>query len=272
VLRPVDPQRGVPLQDIWSDIDGLNAGSAEHLGYPTQKPTALLERIIAASSDPGDVVLDPFCGCGTTVHAAQTLRRRWLGIDVTPLSVNLIARRLNAAFPDLRFNIQGIPRDMDGARELALRDKHLFQLWCVDLVDAQPSRDGRKGADGGIDGLIYFRTEEAGTRAALVSVKGGLNVGVGQIKDLRATMEGRREPLGVFLTLTPPTKPMEREAASAGSYETGPHRIPRIQILTVAQLLAGLRPRIPFGPALGARRDERPSRAARSGAVSEKFS
>lgn len=257
VLRPIDPNRGYPLQDIWTDIDALNAGSAEILGYPTQKPTALLERIIAASSDPGDVVLDPFCGCGTAVHAAQKLKRRWVGIDVTPLAVNLVARRLSEAFPDVRFNVQGIPRDMDGARELALRDKHLFQLWCVDLVDAQPYREGRKGADGGIDGLIYFKPDEASTRAAIVSVKGGLNIGVGQVKDLRATMERTHEPLGVFLTLTPPTKPMEREAASAGSYETSHHRIPRIQILTVGQLLAGLRPRIPFGHAVSYRRTRR---------------
>ena len=218
---------------------------------------ALLERIIAASTDPGEIVLDPFCGCGTAVHAAQRLRRRWLGIDVTPLAINLIGRRLNDAFPEIAFNVRGIPRDMDGARELALRDKHLFQLWCVDLVDAQPFRNGQKGADGGIDGLIYFKANDKDTKAAIVSVKGGLNVGVAQIKDLRATMERTGEPLGVFLTLTPPTRPMEKEAASAGTYETGHHRIPRIQILTIEQLLAGRRPRIPFGHTVSYRRTRR---------------
>lgn len=257
VLRPVEPLKGIPLQDVWTDIDALNAGSNEILGYPTQKPVTLLERIIASSTDPGNIVLDPFCGCGTAVHAAQRLRRRWLGIDVTPLAINLIGRRLNDAFPEIVFNVRGIPRDMDGARELALRDKHLFQLWCVDLVDAQPFRNGQKGADGGIDGLIYFKADDKVTKAAIVAVKGGLNVGVAQIKDLRATMERTGEPLGVFLTLTPPTRPMEKEAASAGSYETGHHRIPRIQILTIEQLLAGQRPRIPFGHTISYRRTRR---------------
>ena len=256
VLRPIDRARGTPLQDIWTDIDALNAGSAEILGYPTQKPVALLERIIASSTEPGDVVLDPFCGCGTAVHAAQKLRRQWIGIDVTPLAINLIARRLGEAFPAVLFNVRGIPRDMDGARELALRDKHLFQLWCVDLVDAQPYRDGRKGADGGIDGLIYFKPDGGTTRAVIVSVKEGAHVGVGQIKDLHATLIRTQEPMGLFVTLTPPTRPMEREAA-AGLYDAGHHRVPRIQILTVEQLLQGLRPKIPFGHTMSFKRTAR---------------
>ncbi len=233
----LDESLGVPLTDIWDDLPPLHASSQERLGYPTQKPVALLERILMTSSNRGEVVLDPFCGCGTTVHAAQKLERQWLGIDITPLAVNLISRRLEEAFKGIQFDVKGIPRDMDGARALASRDKHLFQLWAVNLVDAQPYRDGKKGADGGIDGLIYFKPDGKETKAAIVSVKGGGNVGVAQIRDLRGTIERLQEPMGVFVTLTPPTAPMEREAASAGLYDTGFARVPRIQIMTIERLL-----------------------------------
>lgn len=252
-----EDSKGIPLQDVWTDIRPLHNMSAERLGYPTQKPVSLLERIISSSSNKGQTVLDPFCGCGTTVHAAQKLGRRWLGIDITPLAVNLIARRLKEAFAGIEFAVRGIPRDMDGARELAARDKHLFQLWACDLVDAQPERDGKKGADGGIDGRIYFKPDGRTTKAAIVSVKGGGNVGVAQIRDLRGTIERLGEPMGVFLTLTPPTGPMVREAASAGIYDTGFQRVPRIQILTAEQLLTGDKPRIPFGHNVSYRKAER---------------
>ncbi len=243
----LDDLPGKQIGNIWTDIDRVTNTGGERLGYPTQKPVALLERILSASSNVGDVVLDPFCGCGTTVHAAQKLKRRWTGIDVTPIAVNLISRRLKEAFPGLDFSVRGIPRDMDGARELANRDKFLFQLWACDLVDAQPFKDGKKGADGGIDGMIYFKPDGKTTKAAVVSVKGGGNVGVGQIRDLRGTIERLGEPMGVFVTLTPPTAPMTKEAASAGIYDTGTHRVPRIQILTAEQLLGGEKPRLPFG-------------------------
>ncbi len=253
----LDESKGKPLQSLWLDIDRIANVSAERLGYPTQKPVALLERIVSASSTPDALVLDPFCGCGTTVHAAQKLGRQWIGIDITPLAVNLIARRLKGAFPGINFDIRGIPRDMDGARELALRDKHLFQLWAVNLVDAQPYRDGKKGADGGIDGLIYFKPDGKVTKAAIVSVKGGSHVGVGQIRDLRGTIERLKEPMGVFVTLTPPTTQMEKEASAAGLYDTGHQRVPRIQILAIEQLLAGSKPRIPFGHTVSYKRAER---------------
>lgn len=145
--RYLDEMLGVPVQDIWTDIKLLNNRDKEMLGYPTQKPVALLERIIAASSNPGDVVLDPFCGCGTTVHAAQKLGRSWIGIDVTPLAVNLIRRRLSEAFGnDAKFQVFGLPQDLDGARALFEQDPHAFQLWAVSLIpDAQPWKGGRRG-------------------------------------------------------------------------------------------------------------------------------
>ena len=207
---------GVPLQSLWDDMPGINNRSAEFLGYPTQKPVALMERIIQASSNPGDLVLDPFCGCGTTIHAAQKLGRQWTGIDVTHLAISLIERRLKDAFPGIAFQVHGTPQDLEGARDLARRDKYQFQWWAVSLIDAQPYGGKKKGADGGIDGLIYFRGDGKATERAVVSVKGGDNVGVPMVRDLKGVMDRERAPIGVFLTLTEPTRPMEREAAAAG--------------------------------------------------------
>jgi len=152
--RYLDEQRGLPLSDVWIDIPPLNSQAKERLGYPTQKPVALLERIISASSNPGDVVLDPFCGCGTAVHAAEKLGRSWIGIDITHLAVSLIERRLKDAFPGIKFDVHGTPKDIGGARDLAMRDKYQFQWWAVSLVEAQPFGGKKKGADGGVDGVI----------------------------------------------------------------------------------------------------------------------
>ncbi|MCJ2067810.1 restriction endonuclease [Methylobacterium sp. J-030] len=246
----LDESPGVPLTDVWSDLPPIHASSQERLGYPTQKPVALLERILQMSSSPGDVILDPFCGCGTAVHAAQKLDRRWVGIDVTPLAVNLIARRLKAAFPGIVYEVRGIPKDMDGARELAARDKHLFQLWATDLIGAQPYRDGKKGADGGIDGMVYFKPDGRTTKAAIVSVKGGANVNVAHIRDLRGTIERLHEPMGIFVTLHPPSEPMRREAAAAGLYDAGFGKpTPKIQIVTIedALKLGDRAVQIPYG-------------------------
>src|SRR6185295_8197011 len=153
----------------------------------TQKPLALLERIIASSSNEGDVVLDPFCGCGTAVHAAQKLKRQWMGIDVTHLAISLIEKRLRDAFLGIEFEVHGTPKDAEGARNLAARDKYQFQWWACSLVNAQPFAGKKKGADGGIDGLIYFTDEKALPKKIIVSVKGGENVGVTMVKDLIAT-------------------------------------------------------------------------------------
>jgi len=243
--RYLDEGKGVPLQNIWSDMPGINNRSSEFLGYPTQKPVSLMERIIATSSNPGDTVLDPFCGCGTTIHAAQKLGRRWIGIDVTHLAISLIERRLKDAFPGIDFEVHGTPQDIEGARDLARRDKYQFQWWAVSLIDAQPYGGKKKGANGGIDGLIYFRSDAKTTERAIVSVKGG-GVSVPMVRDLKGVLDREKAPIGVFLTLEPPTRPMEKEAASAGFYTLGTRQYPRLQIITIEQALNGAKPAIPL--------------------------
>jgi hypothetical protein len=223
----------------------MNNMSEERLGYPTQKPLTLLERFVRASSNEGDMVLDPFCGCGTAIHAAQKLTRSWTGIDVTHLAISLIERRLKDAFPGITFDVHGTPKDIDGARDLAIRDKYQFQWWAISLVDAQPFAGKKKGADGGIDGLIYFRSDAKTTERAIVSAKGGA-VSVPMVRDLKGVMDREKAPIGVFLTLLPPTRPMETEAASAGFYTLGERQYPRIQIITIEQALAGTKPAIPL--------------------------
>lgn len=246
--RYLDEQEGTPFTDVWTDIAPLNSQAQERLGYPTQKPLALLERIISASSNEGDVVLDPFCGCGTAVHAAQKLRRQWLGIDVTHLAISLIEKRMKDAFPGAAFTVEGRPQDLSSALDLAERDKYQFQWWAVSLVDALPFGGKKKGADGGIDGLIYFKPDGKRTEKALVSVKGGKNVDVKMIRDLHSAMEREKAPFGVFICAGMPTKPMEREAAAVGVWTneyTGRNH-PRLQILTLAELFKGKRPDIPW--------------------------
>ncbi|MCE1237631.1 MAG: restriction endonuclease [Hyphomicrobiales bacterium] len=243
----VEDDAGDPIGSIWDDIPPLNSQAQERLGYPTQKPLALLERILAASSNEGDVVLDPFCGCGTTVHAAEKLKRRWIGIDVTHLAVGLIRRRLIDAFPYAAFEVLGVPKDIEGARELAAADKHQFQLWALSMVEAQPYKGGKKGADGGVDGYIWFKPDGKTTEKAVVSVKGGANVGVTMIRDLIATIDREKAKIGVFLTLEEPTQPMKTEATAAGFYESPMHgKFARIQILTIADLFDGDRPHVPW--------------------------
>lgn len=256
--------KGTQRQDIWAYqpytsgcLEGTNEcidadvkwlgkrGGDERLGYPTQKPVALLERILSASSNEGDVVLDPFCGCGTTVHAAQKLNRQWIGIDVTHLAISLIERRLKDAFPGIAFEVHGTPKDLESAHDLARRDKYQFQWWAVSMVGARPYGGKKKGADGGIDGILFFRGEK-GTEKALVSVKGGENVGVGMVRDLIAVVEREKAALGVLISLALPTKPMEKEAIAAGFFDSPVGKVPRIQIITLAELFQGVRPRIPL--------------------------
>jgi DNA modification methylase len=246
VLRPVDLTKGPPLQDLWADIDAPNSGSAETLGYPTQKPLALLSRIIESSSNEGDVVLDPFCGCGTTTHAAQRLKREWIGIDITHLAISLIEKRLKDAFPGIRFEVHGTPKDVDGARDLAARDKYQFQWWAVSLVNAVPFASKKKGADSGIDGLIYFKPEGKTTEKAIVSVKGGDNVNVAMVRDLAHVVDREKARIGVFITLADSTGPMRTEAVKAGFYETLYGKYPKIQILTIRELFEGKQPNIPL--------------------------
>jgi site-specific DNA-methyltransferase (adenine-specific) len=245
---PFDPHgRQIVVGSVWTDIDRLNQASNERLGYPTQKPLALLERIVSASSKVGDTVLDPFCGCGTTVHAAEKLERNWIGIDITHLAVSLIRRRLIDAFPYSKFDVVGAPKDIGGARQLAENDKHQFQLWALSLIEAQPFKGGRKGADGGVDGYLYFKPDGKTTEKVVVSVKGGGNVGVGMIRDLIATVDRETAKVGVFLTLEDPTTRMRVEATAAGFYESPLHgKFPKIQIVTIEELLSGVRPHLPW--------------------------
>lgn len=247
--RYLDEMQGTLLGNVWTDIAPINSQAQERLGYPTQKPLALLERILNASSNPGDVILDPFCGCGTAVHAAQKLGRSWIGIDITHLAISLIEKRLKDAFPGIQFEVHGTPKDLEGARNLAERDKYQFQWWACSLVDAQPFQGKKKGADGGIDGLIYFADAvggKAATQRLVVSVKGG-HVTVNQVRDLKGVLDREKAAIGLFVTLEEPTKPMRVEAAAAGFYKGGNGRdYPRLQLLTVAELLDGRkRPEFP---------------------------
>lgn len=244
--RYLDEQEGVQIDTVWADIPPINSQAAEALGYPTQKPAALLERILTTSSSPGDVVLDPFCGCGTAVHAAQKLGRQWVGIDVTHLAISLIEKRLNDAFPGIKYEVHGTPKDLAGARDLAERDKYQFQWWAVSLVNAVPYGGKKKGADTGIDGIIYFKPDGKTTEKAIVSVKGGANVGVAMVKDLIATVDREKAKIGVFVTLAEPTKPMEKEAVTAGFYQTDYGKFPKIQILTIEDLFDGKKPQMPW--------------------------
>ena len=238
--RYADEQPGVPLQDIWTDLPPLHNLAAERMGYPTQKPEALLERILEASSNPGDVVLDPFCGCGTTVAAAQKLGRQWIGIDITHLAINLIKTRLADAYGDAAtYVVIGEPTTVEGAEQLAQEDPYQFQWWALGLVGARPT-DQKKGADKGIDGRSYFLdgTGQGKTAQIIYSVKAG-HVTVSQVRDLLWVVEREKAAIGVMLSFEAPTKPMRAEAADAGVYDSPWGRFPRLQLLTVGELLDG---------------------------------
>ncbi|MCL1916472.1 MAG: restriction endonuclease [Desulfovibrionaceae bacterium] len=238
----LDQNKGIPLSDFWDDISLIHSMGSESLGYPTQKPLALLERIIQASSNEGDIVLDPFCGCGTAVHAAQKLNRRWIGIDITHLAISLIEKRLRDAFPDVQYDVHGTPKDIEGAYDLAMRGKYQFEWWACSLVNAQPYKDKKKGADGGIDGIIYFQDEHnAQPKKIIVSVKGGKNIDVKMIRELAHVIDKEKAEIGLFVALEKPTKPMKTEAIAKGLYSC-PHngkQYPKIQILTIRGLLEG---------------------------------
>ncbi len=254
---PFDPEtREVVVGDVWTDIDRLNQTAKERLGYPTQKPEALLERIIRASSKEGDWVLDPFGGCGTTAAAAEKLARNWVVIDITTLAINLVKRRIEKAYPERRLDltVEGYPADLAGARELLSQDAFEFEYWCCDLVEARPAggktRGHMKGADKGIDGVITLIEPSSGGNnefhSVLVQVKGG-HVGSSQVRDFRGTIERENALAGVFITLEHPSGPMLQEAIAAGTFTyafTG-RKYPLIQIITVEDLLKGKRPELP---------------------------
>ena len=246
--RYLDKMPGVILGNVWTDINPINSQAQERLGYPTQKPEALLERIIKASSNEGDLVLDPFCGCGTTVQVAQRLNRRWIGIDITHLAIGLIKKRLSDAFgPEIKntYEVIGEPTDYAGAAQLAEEDKYQFQWWALGQVGARPT-DQKKGADRGIDGRLYFHDDDSGkSKQIIFSVKAG-NVTVSQIRDLVGVLTREKAEIGVFVTFDEPTKPMNKEAAEAGFYKSSDgSTYARLQILTIQQILDGKQPDYP---------------------------
>jgi len=272
--RYLDEMPGIPLQDFWDDLPPIGAQATERLGYPTQKPLSLLERIIATSSNPGDVVLDPFCGCGTSIAAAQKLGRQWIGIDITHLAVALMQYRLADMFgPALQFEVKGVPEDVKAARYLAQHDRYQFQWWALSLIKAKPlggdGKEGKKGSDRGIDGSINFVDDASKKlKRVIVQVKSG-KVKSGDIRDLKGTLDREKGQIAVFLTLEPPTKEMSVEAVSAGYYDSPGwgRKYPRIQILTVEELLKGASVQMP--PAWGTFKQS--ERVDNLGAVQEGF-
>ncbi|MDE2716131.1 MAG: DNA methyltransferase [Chloroflexota bacterium] len=240
--RYLDEMPGVPLQNDWTDI--RPASPSESLGYQTQKPQALLERIIEASSNEGDVVLDPFCGCGTAVAAAEKLKRKWIGVDVTHLAVALMKNRLKTGFnivPGVDYQVVGEPADVGSALALAEQDRYQFQFWAMSLLEAFPREQSKRGADRGIDGVIHFIDgPRRSTRKAVVQVKSG-KVSSPLIRDLKGTVDRENAALGLFITLEDPTRDMRTEAVSAGFYhsEVWQRDYPKVQIRTVQDLLTG---------------------------------
>jgi site-specific DNA-methyltransferase (adenine-specific) len=252
--RYLDEMPGAPVQNLWDDVPVINNRSAERLGYPTQKPLALLERIISASSEEGDLVLDPFCGCGTAVVAAHKLGRRWIGIDITSLATSTIKKRLLESFVEAfptpaAIPVMGFPVDLAGARELALSDRHNFQNWILSLIPTARPKGGapKKGADQGIDGVWMWQDGRGDAQRGIISVKSG-HVNAAQVRDLVGTMAAENAAMGLFVTLEPPTKPMQDAAAVAGSYQLAgtTANFPVVQIVSAEDLLAGKLPQQPL--------------------------
>ena len=234
---------GRRMGDVWS-IPHINASAKERLGYPTQKPEALLERIIKASSNEGDLVMDPFCGCGTAIAVAERLNRRWIGIDITHLAIGLIQRRLMDTFgTELSpYEVIGDPKDLQSAEALAARDRYQFQSWALSKVGARPIGDKKKGADRGIDGIInFFDTPDRKVKKIIIQVKSG-HIDRSHIATLKGDMEREGAVIGAFITLKEPTEPMRQEAITAGFYEPELYpgkRFPKVQIITIEELLNG---------------------------------
>ncbi len=239
----LDEMLGVPLQNLWTDLPPISSHSVERLGYPTQKPLALLERIIRSSSNEGDTVLDPFCGCGTAVVAAENLKRSWIGIDITHLAITLIKYRLSDMFglqERKDYEVVGEPTTEAEARALARQDRDEFQRWAIGLIPRARPYQPKKGADTGIDGVLYFQDDPRDAKKALIQVKSG-KVSVRDIREFAHVVEREGATLGLFLTLEPPTTPMLREAEQVGYYTSplGNRLLPRLQVRTVGQLLTG---------------------------------
>ncbi len=238
-------------EDWWNDIpSGGQISRKERVGYPTQKPIKLLERIILASSNEGDIVLDPFCGCGTAVDASQKLKRKWIGIDITYLSINVIINRMKQRYPDLKIDIKGMPEDLESAKFLASQNKTQFEYWALSMVGARPRRP-----DKGVDGVRYIYDENGKeTNTVIVQVKGGA-INTGMIRDFAHTITKENAYVGIFITLEETTAGMRTEASTMGfakepselEYGFGTEEpIPRFQIITLEELMSGKQPRIPY--------------------------
>lgn len=243
VLPYVPEERTVVVGDVWTDVPPINAGAQERLGYPTQKPRALLERIITASSNPGDVVLDPFCGCGTAVDAAEKLGRRWIGIDVTHLAIGMIEDRMRSGYPGIIFETIGVPRDVESALRLAADDKHQFQQWACWKVGGYPRE--KKGGDKGVDGWFNYLTDANSIATGVISVKGGENLNPGMVRDLGRVMERDKHAFGLFVVAAQPTKGVLEEIASHPLIETQFGRFPAMQVVTIDDLINGPLPKLP---------------------------
>jgi len=250
-LDVLEARGGAAIHEIWDDVPPVNSQAAERLGYPTQKPVALLERIINITTDEGDWILDPFCGCGTAISAAEKLGRHWIGIDITWLAINLVKNRLKKEFPDAKFELEGEPRDMGAAVELS-KNRYQFQWWALSLISARPvgaqsdnPREGKKGADQGIDGWLRF-TDGDKPENIVVQVKSG-HVGVKDIRELRDVVARQNAVMGIFITLSEPTSEMVKEVKATDPYVTKKLHLkfPKIQIVTIEQLLRGIKPELP---------------------------
>jgi len=232
--------------DVW-DISIINASAKERLGYPTQKPLALLERIIKASSNEGDIILDAFCGCGTTVDAAESLKRRWIGVDISPIAVNLIENRLQETYGnDLSgYDILGLPVDKHTAIDLWKKNPFAFQDWWITKFNAFSAAFGSKGADKGVDGIALYQVDHSGnTVRAAFQVKGG-KVQSKDIDALWGAMNKHNCELGVFLTIEPLTKPMLETIANSGSVSFPNFSFPKLQSMTLDEFFSGRQLKLP---------------------------
>ena len=272
IKRYLDELDGRPTQSIWTDISPINSQAVERMGYATQKPVALLERIIAASSNPGDVILDPFCGCATTIEAAHNLGRQWIGIDIAIHAVKRVARiRLTERLglvEEQDFTVEGVPRTVESAQDLWERDKYHFQKWAVEHVEGFVTT--KRSADGGVDGRVYFAVPHAqALQSMVVEVKGGANVPVTALRALKGVLDYDTALMAGLITMNPiketQARNFNRFMAEAGSLEILGIEYPRMQILSVGDILEGkrfktptiagrhtLEPRLPGIPAVGA--------------------
>ncbi|MBZ4557639.1 restriction endonuclease subunit M [Mycobacterium avium subsp. hominissuis] len=237
----------VNMTDVWP-IDMVGRTSSERLGYPTQKPVALVKRVIEATTDPGDVVLDPFCGCGTTVDAAQRLGRRWIGIDITYIAIDLITKRLIHTFgPSIMDSIEiyGIPRDLGAARALFAHSPFDFERWAVSMVGAEPNQ--KQVGDRGVDGVARFPLGGGKYGRVLVSVKGGKTLNPGMVRDLAGTIESQNAQMGILITMEPPTRGVIQAVNVGGTYtHPGNGQVyPKLQVISVPELLDGKKPQVP---------------------------